>query len=167
MYFSWLIVDITCNYEVKNVFQHRNDCLQIERLILIYNQVLIDCMQQKIIYNWMEFGHNLYNLVFSFFCWGRLFFRFFFFFLIFILFFNFTILYWFCHISKWIRHRYTCVPHPKPSSLPNLVFSVSWLVLLFIPLFQPEHLNIKLDQDKLFSLLILNYYKCRSPASSS
>ena len=26
-------------------------------------------------------------------------------------FFNFTILYWFCHISKWIRHRYTCVPH--------------------------------------------------------
>ena len=36
----------------------------------------------------------------------------------FILFFNFTILYWFCHISKWIRHRYTCVLHPEPSSLP-------------------------------------------------
>ena len=35
----------------------------------------------------------------------------------FILFFNFTILYWFCHTSKWIRHRYTCVPHPEPSSL--------------------------------------------------
>ena len=34
-----------------------------------------------------------------------------------ILFFNFTILYWFCHISKWIHHRYTCVPHPEPSSL--------------------------------------------------
>ena len=33
------------------------------------------------------------------------------------LFFNFTILYWFCHISKWIRHRYTCVPHFEPSSL--------------------------------------------------
>ena len=30
----------------------------------------------------------------------------------FILFFNFTILYWFCHISTWIRHRYTRVPHP-------------------------------------------------------
>jgi len=29
--------------------------------------------------------------------------------------FNFTILYWFCHISKWICHRYTCVPHPEPS----------------------------------------------------
>ena len=39
-------------------------------------------------------------------------------FLNFILFFlNFTILYWFCQILKWIRHRYTCVPHPEPSSL--------------------------------------------------
>ena len=37
--------------------------------------------------------------------------------------FNFKILYWFCHISKWICHRYTCVPHPEPSSLlpPQLV----------------------------------------------
>ena len=32
-------------------------------------------------------------------------------------FFNFTILYWFCHWSTWIRHRYTRVPHPEPSSL--------------------------------------------------
>ena len=39
------------------------------------------------------------------------------FYFFFILFFNFTTLYWFCHISKWIRHRYTCVPHPEPSSL--------------------------------------------------
>ena len=36
----------------------------------------------------------------------------------FILFLNFTILYWFCHILKWIRHRHTRVPHPEPSSLP-------------------------------------------------
>ena len=35
----------------------------------------------------------------------------------FILFLNFTILYWFCQISKWIHHRYTCVPHPEPSSV--------------------------------------------------
>ena len=35
----------------------------------------------------------------------------------FILFLNFTILYWFCQILKWIRHRYTCVPHPEPSAL--------------------------------------------------
>ena len=34
-----------------------------------------------------------------------------------ILFFKFIILYWFCHISKWIHHRYTRVPHPEPSSL--------------------------------------------------
>ena len=32
----------------------------------------------------------------------------------------FTILYWFCHTSTWIHHRYTHVPHPEPSpsSLP-------------------------------------------------
>ena len=41
----------------------------------------------------------------------------FFFIFYFILFFTFTILYWFCHISKWIRHWYTCVPRPEPSSL--------------------------------------------------
>ena len=29
----------------------------------------------------------------------------------------FTILYWFCHTSTWIRHRYTRVPHPEPHSL--------------------------------------------------
>ena len=33
----------------------------------------------------------------------------------FILFLNFTILYWFCQILKWIHHRYTYVPHPEPS----------------------------------------------------
>ena len=32
----------------------------------------------------------------------------------------FTILYWFCHTSTWIRNRCTCVPHPEPSShLPS------------------------------------------------
>ena len=31
-------------------------------------------------------------------------------------FFNFTILYWFCHISTCICHRYTRVPHPEPPS---------------------------------------------------
>ena len=34
----------------------------------------------------------------------------------FFFFFNFTILYWFCHISTRIHHRYTCVPHPEPPS---------------------------------------------------
>ena len=43
---------------------------------------------------------------------STIFFTFFYF-----LFFNCTILYWFCHISKWIHHRYIYVPHPEPSSL--------------------------------------------------
>jgi len=46
-----------------------------------------------------------------------------FFFFNLILFFNFTILYWSCHISTWIRHRYTRVPHPEPSSLCCLGWS--------------------------------------------
>ena len=50
-------------------------------------------------------------------------------------FFNFKILYWFSHISKWIRHRYTCVPHPEPSSLP--VPSL-WVV----PVHQPQASSI-------------------------
>ena len=34
----------------------------------------------------------------------------------------FIILYWFCHTSTWICHRYTRAPHPEPppSSLPIL-----------------------------------------------
>ena len=39
------------------------------------------------------------------------------FFFNFILCLKFIILYWFCQTSKWIRHRYTCAPHPEPSSL--------------------------------------------------
>ena len=58
-------------------------------------------------------------------------------FLNFILFLNFTILYWFCQISKWIHHRYTCVPHPEPSSLlpPQ---SILWVV----PVHQPQASSI-------------------------
>ena len=33
-----------------------------------------------------------------------------------LLLFYFTILYWFCHTSTWIRHKYTRVPHPEPPS---------------------------------------------------
>ena len=32
----------------------------------------------------------------------------------------FTMLYWFCHTSTWIRHRYTRVPHPQSPSLHPL-----------------------------------------------
>lgn len=40
-------------------------------------------------------------------------------------------------------------------------------ISFYTTLFQPEHLNIKLNTGELFSLLILNYCKCTSSASSS
>jgi len=52
-------------------------------------------------------------------------------------FFNFTIFYWFCHISKWICHRYICVPHPEPSS-PSLPIPSLWVV----PVHQPQASSI-------------------------
>ena len=81
----------------------------------------------------------------------------------FILFFNFTILYWFCHISKGICHRYTCVPHPEPSSLfpPHT-----------IPLGGPrtpapsiQYRASNLDW-RLVSYMILYIFQCYSPKSS-
>ena len=77
--------------------------------------------------------------------------------------FNFTILYWFCHISKWICHRYTCVPHPEPSSLlpPHI-----------IPLGRPsapapsiQYCASNLDW-QLVSYMILYIFQCHSPKSS-
>ena len=39
--------------------------------------------------------------------------------------FYFTILYWFCHTSTWIRHRCTWVPNPEPHShLPPYTISL-------------------------------------------
>ena len=81
----------------------------------------------------------------------------------FILFLNFTILYWFCHTSKWIHHRYTCVPHPEPSShLPPHT----------IPLGRPsapvpsiEYRASNLDW-WLVSYMILYIFQCHSPKSS-
>ena len=96
---------------------------------------------------------------------GNLSFLFFFFvfFFYFILFFNFTILYWFCHISKWIRHRYTCVPHPEPSSL---------LPPHTLPLGRPsapapsiQYRALNLDW-WLVSCMILYIFQCHSPKSS-
>ena len=84
-------------------------------------------------------------------------------FLNFILFFNFTILYWFCHISTWVRHRYTRVPHPETSSL---------LPPCTIPLGSPsapapsiQYRASNLDW-RLVSYMILYMFQCRSPKSS-
>ena len=81
----------------------------------------------------------------------------------FILFFNFTILYWFCHISTWIHHRYTRVPHPEPSSL---------LPPHTIPLGRPnasapgiQYRASNLDW-RLVSYMILYMFQCHSPKSS-
>ena len=86
----------------------------------------------------------------------------FFSFLYFILF-NFIILYWFCQISKWICHRYTCVPHPEPSSL---------LSPHTIPLGRPsapapsiQYRASNLDW-QLVSYIILYVFECHSPKSS-
>ena len=91
-----------------------------------------------------------------------LFFLFLFFFFNLILF-NFTILYWFCHISKWIRHRYTRVPHPETSSL---------LPPHTIPLGCPsapapsiQYRASDLDW-RLISYMILYMFQCHSPKSS-
>ena len=82
---------------------------------------------------------------------------------LFILFFNFTILYWFCHTSKLIHHRYTCVPHPEPSSL---------LPPHTIPLGRPSapapsirYPASNLDW-QLISYMILYMIQCHSPKSS-
>ena len=99
--------------------------------------------------------------------WSRIFFftgffHFFLFIYLFIYFFNFTILYRFCHISKWI-HRYTCVPHPEPSSL---------LPPHTIPLGRPsapvpsiQYRASNLDW-RLVSYMILYMFQCHSPKSS-
>ena len=79
------------------------------------------------------------------------------------IFFNFTILYWFCHISKWIHHRYTCVPHPEPSSL---------LPPRTIPLGRPsapapsiQYRASNLDW-RFISYMTLYMFQCHSPKSS-
>ena len=76
---------------------------------------------------------------------------------------NFTILYWFCHTSTWIRHRGTRVPHPEPSShLPPHT----------IPLGHPsapdpsiQYPALNLDW-RFISYMILYMLQCHSPKSS-
>ena len=85
------------------------------------------------------------------------------FFFNFILFLNFTILYWFCQISKWIRHGYTCVPHPEPPSL--LPPHTSPLGRPSAPAPSIQYRASNLDW-RLVSYMILYVFQCHSPESS-
>ena len=85
------------------------------------------------------------------------------FFFHFILLFNFTILYWYCHISTWICHRYTRVPHPGPFSLlpPRTIPLGSRSAPA--PSIQYRALNLDWW---LVSYMILYMFQCHSPKSS-
>ena len=45
----------------------------------------------------------------------------------------FTLLYWFCHTSTWIWHRYTRIPHSEPPSLlPPRTIPLVWYQTLIL-----------------------------------
>ena len=114
------------------------------------------------VYNFLGYFNAFSSLIKSFKC-KWLFFSFFKIFLNFILFLNFTILYWFCQISKWIRYRYSCVPNPEPSSL---------LPPHTIPLGRPSALAPSIQYHAsnldwhLVSYMIFYMFQCHSPKSS-
>ena len=72
-------------------------------------------------------------------------------------------MYWFCHISTWLCHRYTRVPHPEPSSL---------LPPHTIPLGHPSapapsiQYRASNKDWRLISYMILYMFQCHSPKSS-
>ena len=75
----------------------------------------------------------------------------------------FTILYWFCHTSTWICHRYTRVPHLEPPSLlpPHTIP----LGRLSAPAPSIQYHASNLDW-WLVSYMILYMFQCHSPKSS-
>ena len=55
-------------------------------------------------------------------------------------------MYWFCHISKWICHRCTCVPHPEPSSLPQAhLFTGHETVGKMVSVFESDFFVLKIE----------------------
>ena len=78
-------------------------------------------------------------------------------------FFFFTILYWFCHTSTWIRHTYTRVPHPEfPSLLPPHIIPLG---LLSAPAPSIQYHASNLDW-RFVSYMILYMFQCHFPDSS-
>ena len=74
----------------------------------------------------------------------------------------FTILYWFCHTSTWICHRYTCVPHPEPLSLlPPCTIPLDCLSAP-APSIQYHALNLAWR----FVSYMIYMFQCQSPKSS-
>ena len=75
----------------------------------------------------------------------------------------FTILYWFCHISRWIRHGCTRVPHPEP--LSHLPPHTTPLSHPSAP--APSTLYHASNLDWLFvSHMIIYMFQCHSPKPS-
>ena len=72
-------------------------------------------------------------------------------------------MYWFCHTSTWIRHRYAHVPHPEPPPTSLPVPSL-WV----LPVHQPQASSIHASNlDWWFiSYKILYMFQCQSPKSS-
>ena len=77
--------------------------------------------------------------------------------------FYFTILYWFCHTSTWIRHGCTRVPNPEPPfHLPLHTISLGHPSAP-----APSSLYPALNLDwRFISYMILYMFQCHSPKSS-
>ena len=80
-----------------------------------------------------------------------------------ILFFNFTILYWFCHISTWIHHRYTYSCSPSRTLLPPHTIPLG---RLSAPAPSIQYHASKLDW-RFVSYMILYMFQCHSPRSDN
>ena len=74
----------------------------------------------------------------------------------------FTILYWFCHTSTWIRHGCTHAPHPEPPShLPSCTLPLGHPSAPAPSILYPAS---NLDW-RFVSYMILYMFQCHSPKS--